>query len=156
MVLPKQSSIELPLLKVISDNGGQLPMLESVEKVTTYFKEITEKDLIEKLESGSNRWRNCVQWVRQKLISSEELDGSSRGIWKITEKGVSRLRKEWSSWKPQYSESKIIPEKITKTEQLEFLEINPIEKISNATKEINDSISNEILANLRKIKPSIF
>jgi len=156
MTLPIQSSMELPLLKILSDSGGQLPMLEAVEKVTSYFKEITEKDRLEKLESGTNRWRNRVQWVRQKLIYNEELDGSTRGIWKITEKGKSRVQKEWSSWKPRYSEIETKKVEVKNLKVIEIISANPVERIDNAKKEIVDSVSNEILSILLKIEPSIF
>ena len=34
-----------------------------------------------------------MQWVRQHLVESEEIDGSTRGLWKLTEKGRARLTK---------------------------------------------------------------
>ncbi|MGA2971740.1 MAG: winged helix-turn-helix domain-containing protein [Candidatus Bathyarchaeia archaeon] len=55
-----------------------------------------------RLKSGANRWRNSVLWARLNLVRAGELDGSVRGIWKITDKGRARLQQEWSPWKPRY------------------------------------------------------
>jgi hypothetical protein len=32
-----------------------------------------------------------VQWVRQSLVTAGEIDGTTRGVWKITPKGRDRL-----------------------------------------------------------------
>ena len=47
----------------------------------------------ERLESSpsTRRWWNLVQWVRQRLVDKGEVDGSMRGIWRITPAGRSRL-----------------------------------------------------------------
>src|SRR5207248_9672407 len=36
------------------------------------------------------RWHNLVQWSRQKLVEKGDLDGSTRGIWKLTARGRAR------------------------------------------------------------------
>jgi restriction endonuclease Mrr len=35
-------------------------------------------------------WKNRIQWVRQHLITKGELDGSERGVWKLTPQGRAR------------------------------------------------------------------
>lgn len=150
MVLPTQSNIELPLLKAIADNGGQLPLSEAIEKVTSYFSEITKEDLAQRNESGANKWINAVQWVRQKLITKGELDGSTRGIWKITSKGLTRLEKERpSTIVPSMQKQKVSQEKTQS-------DINPEEKIELARSEIITGISKEILSILLKMDPGLF
>jgi hypothetical protein len=70
MVLPTHTSIELPLLKVLSDNRDQLTAAEAIDKVTTYFPEITPDDLTKEMNPpwGGNFWRNRVRWARQALV----------------------------------------------------------------------------------------
>jgi restriction system protein len=39
----------------------------------------------------ARKWWNLVQWVRQKLVERGEIDGSTRGVWRITDAGRARL-----------------------------------------------------------------
>ncbi len=39
-------------------------------------------------------WENRIAWVRYQLAENGEIDKSVRGMWRITEKGRERLRKE--------------------------------------------------------------
>lgn len=69
-------------------------MKDAVRLVTRMFPELTAEELSRKLPSGvGNYWVNRVQWARQHLVSRGELDKSTRGIWRITERGRSRLQK---------------------------------------------------------------
>ena len=43
------------------------------------------------------KWSNLVQWIRQRLVDLGQIDGSQRGIWKITAAGRVRLQVEASS-----------------------------------------------------------
>lgn len=108
---PRQADIEVPLLKVINDSGGELRMKDAVRLVTSLFPRLTEDELSKKLPSGvGNYWVNRVQWARQHLVSIGELDRSTRGIWRITEKGRNRLLGETPSQKrPSQSTLQDIP-----------------------------------------------
>ncbi len=93
MAFPTQLQIEVPLLRVLCEFGGQAAPKLIYPKVAADFPELTEEDLNAKLPSSPStfKWHNLVQWTRQALIEKEELDGSTRGIWKITQKGKQRL-----------------------------------------------------------------
>lgn len=39
-----------------------------------------------------------LQWVRHRLVKQGDMDGSQRGVWKITEKGRERVRLEWNNY----------------------------------------------------------
>jgi restriction system protein len=90
-MLPKQKDVEIPLLQVLIELGGQGRAKEIYPLVTRKFPHITEKDLTEPLPSGGNKWTNSIQWVRQALITKGEMYSPSHGIWAITEKGRKRL-----------------------------------------------------------------
>lgn len=92
MALPAEKDIRLPLLRVIADAGGELPMLEAVTAVERYFPEITDEDKRLKLKSGSLVWRNRVQWVRQSLVVQGHLFREPRGVWRITPDGLAHVR----------------------------------------------------------------
>lgn len=90
-MLPKQSEVEIPLLQVLKELGGQGKPRDIYPLVTAKFAQIRDEDLIETLKSGTNRWTNRIQWVRQTLVESGEMDSPAYGIWRITKKGRQRL-----------------------------------------------------------------
>ncbi len=47
------------------------------------------------------KWVYELQWVRHALVKQGEMDGSRRGLWRITEKGRERVRLEWDGFEPQ-------------------------------------------------------
>jgi restriction system protein len=90
-MLPKQKDIEVPLLEVLVELGGQGKTTEIYPLVTKKFPEITDEDLTESLPSGGLKWTNSIQWARLRLIDKGEMDSPSRGVWAITDKGRSRV-----------------------------------------------------------------
>jgi restriction system protein len=91
-MMPKQSEIEIPLLKVIAGlEGGQGRLRDIYPLLEKWFPSLTKQDLEERLESGTHKWTNRVQWVRQDLLTKGELASPQYGIWAITEKGRARL-----------------------------------------------------------------
>jgi len=90
-MLPKQKDIEVPLLEVLVELGGQGKTTEIYPLVTKKFPSIRDEDLSEVLPSGGNKWTNRIQWVRLSLIEKGEMVSPSRGIWAITDKGRKRV-----------------------------------------------------------------
>src|SRR5438876_5212290 len=99
MSFPKQSEIELPLLKTLQELGGKAEPKELYPKLAEIFPQLTEEDLTARLPSSPStfRWHNLVQWSRQKLVEKGDLDGSTRGIWKLTARGRARATGETSN-----------------------------------------------------------
>lgn len=93
-MMPTQSQIEVPLLKVLAALGGQGTPQQVYPLVAKEFPGMTETDLAEILLSGGNKWTNRVQWVRQRLISKGEVESPQYGVWAITAKGRARLKEE--------------------------------------------------------------
>lgn len=94
MAYPKQFEIEIPLLSVLAELGGSAKPKEIYPRVSTYFPQLTEEDLVAKLPSSPStyKWHNLVQWSRQGLVDKGEIDGTTRGIWKLTAMGKDRLK----------------------------------------------------------------
>ena len=92
MSFPKQSEIELPLLKLLHKLGGKSEPKALYPKIAEQFPQLTEEDLTARLPSSPStfRWHNLVQWSRQKLVEKGQLDGSTRGVWKLTPQGRAR------------------------------------------------------------------
>ncbi len=74
MSFPKQSEIELPLLKLLHELGGKAQPKELYPRIAQLFPQLTEEDLTARLPSSPStfRWQNLVQWGRQKLVEKGE------------------------------------------------------------------------------------
>lgn len=92
MSFPKQSEIELPLLKLLHESGGKAEPKALYPRIALLFPQLTEEDLAARTPSSPSiyRWHNLVQWSRQKLVEKGEIDPSTRGIWKLTARGRAR------------------------------------------------------------------
>lgn len=93
MSFPKQKEIEVPLLAAIDQLGGQARPRDVYPLVAERFPELTAEEQEQRLENSpsTRKWPNLVQWVRQTLVESGEIDGSTQGVWKITPTGRLRL-----------------------------------------------------------------
>jgi hypothetical protein len=104
MGIPIEESVRLPLLRVIADAGGELPLKEAIRRVGDFFPELTEEDKRRRLPSGYGfLFANRVQWCRQKLVELGHLYREPRGMWRITPQGKAFLEDNWSHWRPRYS-----------------------------------------------------
>jgi restriction system protein len=93
MARPAQVALEIPLLRAIQRLGGNARPRDVYDPVAEEFPELTDADRQERMESnGSLKWENDVQWARQRLVGKGEIDGSIRGVWSLTDKGLVRLK----------------------------------------------------------------
>lgn len=101
MPFPKQVEIEVPLLNALVEFGGQARPRDVYPVVARSFPTLTAEEQEERLENypSTRKWSNMVQWARQRLVDAGELDGSQRGVWKITAAGRARLEAEQSAVK---------------------------------------------------------
>jgi restriction system protein len=90
---PRQAEIELPLLEVLAELGGEAKPRDVYPLVATRFPLLTAEEQEQRLENypSTRKWSNLVQWVRQRLVDAGEIDGSQRGVWRISSLGRERL-----------------------------------------------------------------
>lgn len=75
-----------PLLDALREAGGEAPPREIARKVADQVLGGTsERDRI--LKSGGNAAENEVAWARNNLREAGLIDGSTRGIWRLTAEG---------------------------------------------------------------------
>jgi restriction system protein len=75
-----------PLLDALRALGGSGTPEEATDKVAEMCA-VSELHQNELLESGQPRFRNQVAWARFYLKREGLLDSSTRGVWRLTEKG---------------------------------------------------------------------
>lgn len=86
---------EIPVLKALVKLGGSAK--------TTDVYPVVEKIMLPRLKNHPEEyghykiqtdiiWKNKTQWAREYLKRKVQLDGSVRGVWKITDAGKERLR----------------------------------------------------------------
>lgn len=85
---------EIPLLKALIKLGGRAKPANVYPEVERIMG-LNPKDFpeeYEKYKSNAVKWKNKTAWAREYLKRKEQLDGSERGLWKITERGKERLK----------------------------------------------------------------
>lgn len=84
---------EIPLLMALIKLGGSAkpsqvyPVVEKIMKLSPKTHPIE----YEKYQSNVIKWKNKTRWAREYLKRKLQLDGSERGVWKITEIGEQRV-----------------------------------------------------------------
>lgn len=111
MAFPKLVDIEEPLLKVLADLGGEARPRDIYTVVAKAFPQLTAEEQEERLENypSTRKWSNLVQWVRQRLVDAGQIDGSQRGIWRITDAGRARLNRPARQRTPSAAASTAVP-----------------------------------------------
>ena len=84
---PQFTRFFLPILEVLRDSGGSGTVAEVIDTVIERMK-IPESEQAVTLKTGQSRIRNQVQWARLYLVRAGYLDASKRGIWSLTDKGL--------------------------------------------------------------------
>jgi restriction system protein len=77
-----------PIIKVLKETGGSGTAAEVIDRVIEKMR-IPEAEQQEILKGGQSRVRNQIQWAKFYLASAGYIDSSKRGIWNLTEKGLS-------------------------------------------------------------------
>lgn len=75
-----------PLLDALRALGGSGTPEEATDKVAELCQ-VPESEQNELIESGQPRFRNQVAWARFYLKREGLLDSSTRGVWRLTERG---------------------------------------------------------------------
>jgi restriction system protein len=165
MAIPTYEQIMHPLLKILQDQQTHNKR-ELVEKISEFFQ-LTDEEIDAKLPSGQQTYiDNRTGWARTHLKKAGCLDYVSRGIYRITERGLDLLKKneakvdnnilrqfsefvEWFDAKPEKETSIINP---VKTEQVK----TPDESLADAYQTIKKNLALEIVDTVKSCSPDYF
>lgn len=118
-----------PLLKVLQDLGGTGTPTQ-VRPLVAAKLNITEEELNVKLKSGTPRIYNQIDWARNSLKDLGFISAETRGLWKLTEKGINASPNDLDFYEPNRSEENEIGRELN----FWWLNANPkIWSISNHT-----------------------
>lgn len=147
MPYPKQVEIEVPLLEAIAELGGEAKPRDIYPLVARRFPQITPEELEERLENypSTRKWSNLVQWVRQRLVDQNQVDGSQRGVWRITQAGRDRL----AGTKDVRSSGR------GTTSSIQAITA-PVVSLRDLVNQNNEEIKARILVELRDLSPRAF
>lgn len=150
MAIPTRRIIEIPLLHLIYTLGGEVSPADTFKPLADYFK-LSDKERNQILPSGlSRKWDNRVQWARLALIHRGFLDGSVRGIWKITPAGKKELARVGLLDKP-------FPSEFITTNKKEIKKRGKMEDLlSTQDEELIQTVIDEVLPSGSKNFPDHF
>jgi restriction system protein len=77
-----------PIIEVLQEMGGSGTAAEIIDRVIENMR-IPEAEQEVTLKNGQSRVRNQVQFARLYLAFAGYIDSSKRGVWSLTEKGLS-------------------------------------------------------------------
>ena len=85
---------EMPLLQALVNLGGKAKTTDVYPEVEKIMGLSASKypEEYEKYPKGAVKWKNKTAWAREYLKRKNQLDGTERGVWKITDTGKERVR----------------------------------------------------------------
>jgi restriction system protein len=94
MTIPSEREIWQPLLEVLYTRGGHSTLKALLPDLEQRFEDLTDADKMERVSSGEPKWKNRVQFARQRLVQQGCIDRSERGVWRLTPAGVLRAQND--------------------------------------------------------------
>jgi restriction system protein len=77
-----------PIIEVLKESGGSGTVAEAIDLVIEKMM-IPESEQVVTNKSGQSRVRNQIYWAKFYLANAGYIDSSKRGVWSLTEKGLS-------------------------------------------------------------------
>ncbi len=110
-----------PVIEVLRETGGSGTAAEIIDRAIEKMK-ISEKEQQATNKNGQSRVKNQVNWARLYLVRAGYLDSSKRGVWSLTEKGMSLDLQELDVVGTFKQVEKIYKDKLTTGSQAEAFE----------------------------------
>lgn len=86
--LPQHFRYINPIIEILRELGGSGRSSEVTDMVIEKLN-ISDNELEDTLQSGGSRIKNQIHWARMVLVKIGFIDSSQRGVWSLTEKGLS-------------------------------------------------------------------
>lgn len=165
MPVPKYNEMYAPFLKALAD--GEIHTTKEVRQYVADQMGLTEADLAELLPSGKQGlFANRLGWTRQYLKKAGLVTGAGRGQLVLTEAGknaipdANSIDNKYLQRYPSFREF-IQAEDETDSpdqseERKEAAEKSPEETLEDAFADLNNSLADDLMAEIMKLEPSDF
>ena len=125
MPIPDYQSLMLPVLRLCGDRTPH-SLAEMRQRIATQL-EMSEEDLAARQPSGEKVFANRIRWAAQFLKAAVVLDSVRRGVFQVTDRGLSLLKTK--------------PSEITVTTLRQFPEFLGFQSRGTETEQAGDSES---------------
>lgn len=164
MTVPRHNDLMLPLLQYADDEKVH-HIRESSEAIAEHLQ-LSEKQLSELLPSGTKtKYYDRIHWAKTYLVKSGLLESTGRGLFKITERGISVL--ETNPPEIDYDLLRQFPEFLEfhspksnsspNTIEIEDEdEQTPEEQVETIYRKLRKSLNDELLETVLAVSPRFF
>jgi restriction system protein len=163
MAIPDFQTIMRPLLEHLAD-GGTPSNRETIDALSKHFQ-LTDEELAELLPSGQQSvFMNRIAWAKAHLKKAELLESPSRGLYKITPRGLEALAQNDQKINLKYlkqfeeysygntSNLNVKPN----NEQKPSDTLTPSEHIEIGYQRIREELEDELLTKIKEASPAFF
>lgn len=167
MAIPDYQTCMLPFLRFLGDKTEH-SLRETEESLAKHFN-LTDAERVELLQSGQQGiFKNRIGWARTYLKKAGLVEATSRGVFKITERGLStlatnpsRIDGKFLEQFPEFVEfkdaSRVSSEiKIYTEETAPVATATPEEAIELAYQGLREQLAQELLAVVLSCSPTFF
>lgn len=165
MAIPDFQSVMRPVLQAVGD-GVPLPLGALRVRIADVFQ-LTEEERKERLPSGNQTViNNRVGWARTYLNKAGLLTIPSKGMVQITDRGrealasgPARITVTWLKQFPEFADFHTAKPQVTNAAAVadsDLAETTPDEQLAAAYQALQQSLADELLAQVRAATPSFF
>lgn len=163
MAIPKYDELMKPMLEAISD-GGRYTM-KSLERILADREKLTDAELKELLPSGRQTvFKNRIGWAKTYLKKAGLLYSPARATVEITDAGrqvlkenPDKINSKYLDRFPGFHDFVTVSDEVEPSMQdTESRDMTPDDMLEESYKKITDSLADELLEEVMKIKPYTF
>ncbi len=165
MAIPDFQSVMRPVLQAVGD-GVPLPLSALRVRIADVFK-LTEEERKERLPSGNQTViNNRVGWARTYLNKAGLLTIPNKGMVQITDRGrealasgPERITVSWLKQFPEFADFHTAKPQVIDAAAVvdsDLAETTPDEQLAEAYQALQQSLADELLAQVRAATPSFF
>lgn len=164
MAIPKFYETFLPILKVL-ENGNEFKTADLPQKMLDagYFI-FSEADHAEKTKSGVGRFYDRVYWGTTYLKQGKFVERPSRGMIRITQKGLDFLKKNPTQMSLKWLQKDTdfiayVPDRLKiqhKSELIETQDLSPDDLLEQGFSELEAALQRDLLEKLSESNPYYF
>ena len=165
-MIPDYQTCMLPFLRVLR-NGAEHSLRDIEGALASEFS-LTSDEIAQLLPSGQQGvFKNRVGWARTYLKQAGLLESSKRGVFRITERGLSllssapekidiKLLEQWPEFVAFQNRSKPSPKSEVLSTELATQEPTPEELIEASYQSLRDQLAQELLSRILSCTPAFF